>query len=50
MPDYDADAERVFECLQRGGIAIVQMDVACSEEQAGVLDCCRSHETPPAAF
>lgn len=28
MPDYDKDAERVFECLQHGGIAIVHMDVA----------------------
>ena len=28
MPDYDADAERVFDCLQAGGIAIVHMDVA----------------------
>jgi tRNA A37 threonylcarbamoyladenosine synthetase subunit TsaC/SUA5/YrdC len=27
-PDYDADAARVFECLQDGGIAIVHMDVA----------------------
>ena len=28
MPDYDADAERVFDRLQAGGIAIVHMDVA----------------------
>ena len=28
MPDYDADAGRVFDCLQAGGIAIVHMDVA----------------------
>jgi len=28
LPDYDADAAQVFECLRDGGIAIVHMDVA----------------------
>ena len=28
MPDYEADAARVFDCLKASGIAIVHMDVA----------------------
>ena len=28
LPDYVADATRVFDCLSEGGIAIVHMDVA----------------------